>query len=280
MATEHAEDLQSMKKFWHIALAGSIVLTLIGCGNKDGNASPGSAESAGATTTIDPTTSGSITGTVRLVGTPPVLKAIDMNAAPACVKANSSPVIPPQVIMGDNGTLADVAIYIKSGLDGRHFETPKDPVILEQKACMYKPHVIALMVNQRLEVRNEDATTHNVHLLAKSNRPWNKSQPLDGPAIEESFPQPELAIPVICNVHPWMRAFTFVFDNPYYAITSRTGTFELKNLPPGTYTIEAWQERYGTQDQIVIIGPKESKSISFTFKSENPAGADSHAAKQ
>ena len=205
----------SMTKLWGFVIAGAMVLTLSGCGNKGSNTSSGFADSSGATATIDPTTSGSITGSVRLDGTPPVLRAIDMDAAPACVKANPSPVIPPQVVTGDNGALADVTTYIKSGLGNRHFDTPKDPAILEQKACMYEPRVIALMVNQRLEVRNDDATTHNVHLLAKTNQPWNKSQPLGGPAIEESFQQPELAMPVACNVHTWMRAFTFVFDNPY-----------------------------------------------------------------
>jgi hypothetical protein len=105
------------------------------------------------------------------------------------------------------------------------------------------------------------------HVLAKMNQSWNKSQSVDGPPIDESFTQPELAVPIVCNVHPWMRAYAFVFSNPYYAVTSKTGTFEIKNLPPGTYVVEAWQERYGTKDQTVAIGPKESKAISFMFTS-------------
>ena len=276
----HSNSMTRLRRF---ALAGTMALTLTDCGNTGSNgknAPPGSANISSATAPIDPTIAGSVTGTVRLVGTPPLLRAIDMSAAPACVKANASPVIPPQVVTGDDGALADVVIHIKSGLGNRHFDTPQNPVILEQKACMYEPHVIALMVNQKLEVRNDDSTTHNVHLLAKTNQPWNKSQPLGGPAIEESFPQPELAIPVACNVHPWMWAFAFVFDNPYYAITSSTGTFELKNLPPGAYTIEAWQERYGTREQTVTIGPKESKAISFTFNAASPGGADSAIVRQ
>ena len=275
MVTGYAQRGFSKSRMWCIALTGGLFLTMTGCGSKANNASSGSANSSGPAATIDPTTSGSITGSVRLDGAPPALRAIDMNAAPACVKANPSPIIPPQVVTGDNGALADVAIYIKSGLGKRHFDSPSTPVVLEQKACMYEPHVIALMVNQKLEVRNDDATAHNVHLLAKANPPWNKSQPTDAPAIEESFSQPELGIPVACNVHPWMRAFAFVFDNPYYAITSRAGNFELDDLPPGTYVIEAWQERYGTQDQTVTVGPKELKRISFTFKSVNPEGTDS-----
>lgn len=203
---------------------------------------------------------------MKLDGAVPSLKAIDMSAAPACVKANKLPVIPPQVVTGDGGALADVAVYVKSGLGSRHFDAPKDPVILDQRACMYEPHVIALMTHQTMLVRNDDATTHNVHSLAKTNAPWNRSQPVGSSAIKQSFAQPELAVPIACNVHPWMRAFAFVFDHPYFAVTSRMGVFELKNLPPGTYTIEAWQERYGVQDQQVTLGPKESKRISFTFK--------------
>ena len=260
--------------------AGVMAFAVTGCGNKERNTYSGSANTSGPpSAAFDPAVSGSIMGFVKFDGVSPVFRAIDMTAAPACVKANSSPVIPPQVLTGANDALADVVIYIKSGLGNLHFDTPTDPVILEQKACMYEPHVIALMVNQKLEVRNNDPTTHNVHLLAKTNQSWNQSQQVDGPAIDQSFPRPELAIPIACNVHPWMRAFAFVFDNPYYAITSKTGAFELKNLPPGTYTIEAWQERYGTQDQTVTIGPKESKAISFTLKSGNSAAADSHIVK-
>jgi plastocyanin len=251
-----------------------MALANVGCGKegRETHAPSGSVNISASTTKIDLALSGSIKGFVRLDGAPPVFRAIDMSAAPACVKANNSPVIPPQVVTSDDGALADVAIYIKSGLGNFLFDAPKDPVILEQKACMYEPHVIALMVNQKLEVLNDDSTTHNVHVLAKSNPSWNKSQTIDAPAIEQLFSHPELAIPIVCNVHPWMRAYAFVFENPYYAVSSTTGTFELKNLPPGTYTVEAWQERYGTLDQTVTIGPKESKTISFRFKSVNPAG--------
>jgi len=258
----------STRKLWSLVLAGTMV-TLSGCGNGGSNTASDFVDSSSAKNTIDPTTAGSITGTVRLLGTPPVLKAIDMNAAPACIKANTSPVNPPQVVTGDNGSLADVAIYIKSGLGNRQFESPKVPVVLKQKACMYEPHVIALMVNQKMEVVNDDSTSHNVHVLAKTNKSWNQSQSVEGPPIDESFAQPELAVPIACNVHPWMRAYAFVFSNPYYAVTSKTGMFEIKNLPPGTYVVEAWQERYGTKDQTVAIGPKESKTISFTFTSRD-----------
>jgi len=131
---------------------------------------------------------------------------------------------------------------------------------------MYDPHVIALMTGQPLSVKNSDQTTHNIHPMPKDNRDWNKSQAPGASPIDDSFARAELAIPVKCNVHPWMKSYIFVFKHPYYAVTGKDGKFELKGLPPGTYTIEAWQEKFGTVDQTVTIGAKESKPVTFTFK--------------
>ena len=173
----------------------------------------------------------------------------------------------PEVVRGDHGALANVAVYVKSGLGNYHFDTPTDPVVLTQKGCMYDPHVIALMVGQPMQVVNDDPVLHNIHVVAERQpfvEPLAKLPGMD--PFEETFSQPELAVVIKCNVHPWMRAFAFIFNHPYFDVTAKTGTFELKNLPPGTYTIEAWQEKYGAQDQTVTIGPKESKAISFTFK--------------
>jgi hypothetical protein len=265
-----------------VALVG--LLAIGGCGNSRNSeatastTTSGTLGSSGSRATVDPATTGIIRGTVKLDGAPPTLERIDMEAAPACVKANPSPVIPHQVVIGENGSLADVVVYVKSGLGNFHFDTPKAPVILEQKACMYEPHVIGLMTNQIMEVRNDDPTVHNVHVVAKVNPGWNRSQLSESPAIEQSFTRPDLAIPIGCNVHPWMRAFAFVFNHPYYAVTTRSGAFELKNLPPGTYTIEAWQERYGTQDLTVTTGPKETKVIAFTFQAASSAEGKAHSA--
>lgn len=221
-----------------------------------------------STLTVDPSTAGAIRGTVTLEGQPPALPPINMSGEPGCRKLNAGPVIPPEIITGPSGGLANVVVYVKSGL-GQYggFKTPKDAVALDQKNCMYDPRVVALMVNQQLEIHNDDATIHNVHAMAKENKEWNKGQRAEGPAIETSFSQPELAIPFMCNVHPWMRAFVFVFAHPYFEVTSKNGAFELKGLPPGTYTIETWHERYGIQDQSVTIGPRETGQVSFRYKS-------------
>ena len=142
-----------------------------------------------------------------------------MSAEPYCQKANSGPVVPPTVVTDDKGDLGNVVIFVKDGLGDYVFTTPTDSVPLAQKGCMYSPHVIAVMAGQTFEVKNDDQTTHNIHPMPKDNREWNKSQAPGTSPIDDSFARPELAIPVKCNVHPWMKSYIFVFKNPYYAIT-------------------------------------------------------------
>lgn len=234
-----------------------------GCSHQQ---APQSTEEPAPTAVVDPDTAGSITGTVKLEGAPPTFHPVDMSAEPDCVQANPKPVTPPIVVTGEHGALANVVVFVKSGLGRYRYEMPTAPAVLDQKGCMYEPHVLAFMVHQPVQINNNDMTTHNIHPMPRMNHPWNKSQPSGAEPILTTFDKPELAIPVMCNVHPWMRAFFFVFDNPYFAVTSKTGAFDLNGLPPGTYTIEAWQEYYGGQEQTVTLGAKESKSISFVFK--------------
>ena len=216
---------------------------------------------------VNPATAASITGTVTYAGTPPSLRPIDMSAAPACVKVNPKPVIPPEVVTGANGALANVVVYVKSGLGKYRYAPPQIPVVLDQKNCMYSPHVLAVMVGQPFSVANNDPTMHNVHVMARHNRQWSSSQPVGSAPLKSTFERPEFAIPVLCNIHPWMRAYVFAFDQPYFAVTGTDGTFTINNLPPGTYTIEAWHEQHQTIDQTVTLAPKESKTMSFTFHS-------------
>jgi len=236
--------------------------SFIGCSKKESSETRPPAPTA----VVDPSAAGSVTGTVKIDGTPPVFRTIDMSAEAACVQANPKPIAPPVVVLGEHGAFANVVVYVKSGLGSYRFDTPKDPAVLDQQSCMYVPRVLAMMVNQPFEVKNADPTTHNVHSIPRENHPWNRSIAAGEQPYVTTFTQPELAIPIVCNIHPWMRAYLFVFAHPYFDVTATTGTFELKNLPPGTYTIEAWHERFGTQDVSVTIAPKESKSISFTFK--------------
>ena len=251
--------------------AAAFALVVVGC-SKNQSQTTGEEQPAAASAakkTVDMSTVGSVSGVVKLDGTAPKFKPINMSADPYCVKANKKPVYPDQVVTGAGNTLANVVVYVKSGAEDYSFPTPSESVTLDQKDCMYVPHIVALMVGQQLSVVNSDDTTHNIHPTPADNREWNKSQPPNAPAITDTFARPEVAIPVKCNVHPWMKGYIAVMANPYYAVTDKDGKFDLKNLPPGTYTIEAWQEKYGVVDQTVTIGAKESKTSDFTFKASS-----------
>ena len=234
-------------------------LLFVACGSKQ-NIAP-----AAPSATVNLATAGTIIGPVTLVGKPPTPRMIDMSSSLPCLQLNPSPVASPVVVVGENGALANVAVYVKDGLQGYRFETPKDPVVLDQRNCMYAPHVVAMMAGQPLEIRNDDPTLHEIHRLALHNRQWHAPQPAGAAPLKETFARPELAVPILCSTHPWMQAFVFAFDHPYFAVTSQDGRFELKNVPPGTYTIEAWHEQYKTLDQTVTLAPRERRSISFAF---------------
>jgi hypothetical protein len=158
-------------------------------------------------------------------------------------------------------------VYVKSGLGDKKFPAPTTPVIFDQKGCMYSPHVAAVQVGQEMIVRNSDGVLHNVDAHPAKNQPFNFGQPVQGMENKKVFTAPEVMIPVKCDVHPWMHGWIGVQDHPYAAVTDEQGAFTFKDLPPGTYEIEAWHEKYGTAHQTVTVGAKESKTIEFTFKS-------------
>lgn len=249
-------------------LVFSVIFLFASCNAKPtaetANPAPTAEPAPGPIPTLDPSTLSTLLGSVTLDGPAPPPRPIDMSTEPACAQAHSGPVNFPDVLAGPGGALDDVVIYVRSGLGNYHFSAPASPVLLDQKGCLYQPQVVALMTGQRLEIRNSDATVHNIHSLARRNPPWNKSQS-EGAAIFESFPRPELAIPLVCNVHPWMRGYAFVFDNPYFAVTTASGNFSIPKLPPGTYTVEAWHQRFGTLDQSITIAPHSTVSLSFVF---------------
>ncbi len=212
-----------------------------------------------------PDAASSLKGTVKFEGTAPKPTKIDMSADPLCAKAHSTPPTTEEVVVGANSGLENVVVYVSDGLTTHTFQTPAQPVTFEQKGCQYKPHVLAMQASQKLEIVNSDETTHNIHPNPSNNREWNMTQPHGAP-LEQTFAREEIAVPVKCNVHPWMKGYIAVFKHPYFSVTDKEGTFDIKDLPPGTYTITAWQEKLGTQTQKVTIAAGESKSLDFTFK--------------
>jgi hypothetical protein len=202
---------------------------------------------------------------VKFEGAAPKAVHISMAADPTCAKLHPGGVTSDDVVTDKNGGLENVIVFVSDGLGDRAFDAPSQPVVMEQKGCMYEPHVVAMQAHQKLDVKNDDPTTHNIHPQPTNNREWNKAQ-TPGVPIEETFAREEVAIPVKCNVHPWMHSYIAVFKHPYYALTSKGGSFDLKNLPPGTYTLEAWHEKLGTATQKVTVGANETKEIEFVFK--------------
>ena len=249
-----------------LAGVASLALLMGSCGKSEDESAKKSPEASAAATPIDPATVGSIAGTVKLDGPAPKAKAINMAADAICAGAHATPATDPEVVVGTGGSLANVIVYVKDGLGNRTFSTPSAPVELNQQGCMYNPHIVAMMAGQTVDVKNSDKTTHNIHPIPRNNKEWNKSQPPGAADLQEVFAREEITIPVKCNVHPWMKSYIAVFKHPFFAVTSPDGSFSIKGLPPGTYTIEAWHERYGTTSQSVTIGPKEAKTISFSLK--------------
>jgi plastocyanin len=213
---------------------------------------------------VSPETAGNITGAIRLDGTPPPPEPIQMNSDPYCVDNGGA--VPPEFAVGGNGALQNVFVYVKDGLGDLTFPVPPTPKVLDQKGCVYTPHVFGIQVGQNLEILNSDSTLHNVHAIPESNREFNRAQALAGITHTHVFSTREVMVPFKCNVHNWMTAYVGVLDHPFYAVTGADGTFRLEGLPPGTYTIEAWHEKLGTQTQSVTIGEKETKDVAFTFK--------------
>ena len=241
-----------MKKDFRVLIIMSAVLALSLSGRV--SAGPGR-----------PPDSSSVKGEIKFEGTAPKPSRIDMSADPLCAKAHATPVTTEDIVVSANGGLANVVVYVSDGLPPGTFQPPQQPAVFEQKGCQYKPHVLAMQANQKLEIVNSDETTHNIHPTPNNNREWNMTQPHGAP-LEQTFARQEIAIPVKCNVHPWMRGYIAVFKHPYFAATDKDGRFELKDVPPGTYTITAWQEKLGTQSQKVTIGAGEAKTLDFSFK--------------
>ncbi len=259
-----------MKSRFLSALAMAGLLMLAACGSKEpapAEKSAAPATSSAPATTVDPATAGVLTGTVKLTGAAPKAKRIRMDAEPSCASKHAGGVTDEEFVTGDGGSLGNVVVFVKEGLKG-NFAESKEAVVLDQVGCLYQPHVVAVQTNQPIEVRNSDPTTHNIHPTPSANREWNESQPQGAAPLNKSFAREELAIPVKCNVHPWMKSYIAVFKHPYFKVTGKDGKFEIKNLPPGDYTVVAWHEKLGeSEPQKVTVGAKETKTVDFTFKS-------------
>ena len=249
----------------------SITWSLLACGGgekkpAEGTEQKAEAPSGGQMAVVDLVNGATISGKVSFEGEKPKPVQIRMDAEAYCASAHKEPVYSDQLVVNENNALEYVFVYVKEGLGDKAYEPSKEPVVLDQKGCMYSPHVVGVQAGQPIKVVNSDPTTHNIHPVPTNNREWNKSMAPGVPPIEQTFAREEVMIPVKCNVHPWMKSYIGVLKHPFFAITGKDGTFVIKGLPPGDYTIEAWHEKLGTLTQKVSVAAKESKTVDFTMK--------------
>ncbi len=208
----------------------------------------------------------SVTGTVTFTGKPPTLKPLAMSADPACAKKHSGPVPGEMLVLGSGGTMGNIMVWVSKGLPaGKAWPAPKTPVVLDQKGCMYVPHVMGIMVGQTYKILNSDGILHNVHTLPKINKGFNRAMPPTMKEATTTFDKAEAIFNTKCDVHPWMSAYVGVFTHPFFSVTSTDGKYTISGLDPGTYEITAWHERLGTQTASVTVGASGAKTQDFKF---------------
>jgi len=239
------------------------VLSSIACGGSSPEQQTSTSAAPVVSNPVDAATAGLLKGSITLEGTPPEAQTINRRSDPYCEQQGEART---QNFVVDNGKLQNVFVYVKDGLGDLKFPVPTTPVVLDQKGCIYMPRVFGIQAGQPLEILNSDETLHNIHALPANNREFNRGQALKGLKHTHVFTTAEVMVPFKCDVHNWMNAWVGVLNHPFYSVSGPGGAFTIQNLPPGTYTVEAWHEKLGTQTQTITIGPKETQELSFTFK--------------
>jgi len=277
-----------MKKQTKVRLVLTIALSLLALGSacsKSAGPETNTAEPGATSGKAPPTTNlGTVTGVVAFTGTPPAPKKIDTSADPVCGQRN--PNLSTEDTVVKDGKLANVFVYIKDGTlaDGTKigdysWTPPSTAVTLDQNGCHYRPHVLGIMTGQKLSITNSDPTQHNIHPQPANNPEWNQSQGIGAPPIEKTFNRAEVLIPVKCNQHPWMKSYIGVLKHPLFAVSAEDGSFTIKGVPAGTYTVAAWHEKggaKGTETTMSVTVPASgSGKADFTFGGAAAASAHS-----
>jgi plastocyanin len=270
-----------MKKFLSMLFAVTLIVAC-GKGKEPSKEAEGEDDNAPQTSTVASGTSATapaaataaapvsadaatLTGVIKLAAAAPAMPNIQMSADPYCQSQHATPAKDEEVVVGPGGELANVFVYVKNPPAG-NYPAPSTPVTLDQKGCQYHPHVSGLMVGQPLEIKNSDSTLHNVHAMPNNNAQFNEGQPVQGMTSTKKFDKAELVpFRIKCDVHGWMKSWMAVMPHPFYAVSQMNGSFTIPNLPPGTYTVVAWHEKYGPKEQQVTVAAKESKALSFSF---------------
>lgn len=195
-----------------------------------------------------------VTGKISFEGEKGEAKRLDLSSDPVCVDGNPDGLFDRTLSVSDDGGLADVFIQLTDVPDEK-YKAPKEAVVLDQKGCRYFPFVFGVMPKQDIEILNSDNTLHNVHAVPKKNKEFNNGMPTKGQKIKKKFKKPEDGILIKCDVHPWMKAYAFCVEHPYFATTGRDGSFNLPtdDLPDGEYGVKLWHPRLGEAEGTVTV---------------------------
>ena len=211
---------------------------------------------------------GDVQGKITFDGNAPKMKPLRMDADPVCVANNEIQPRKEWLVLDENNGVKNVLVFVKESKSGTLVDidyVPKDKAVIDQKGCVYVPHVLGIMVGQQLDILNSDGTLHNIHALPKVNKEFNKAMPRSKKQMSVTFDKVEAPFKVKCDVHPWMGAYLGVFDHPYFAVTDDSGSYSISGLAPGKYVIEAWHEKLGSQSADITVDDS-GVSQDFTFK--------------
>lgn len=207
---------------------------------------------------------GVVRGIVRFNGPKPPEKRL--RNEPCCAGAPST-LLDETVVLGPENTLANVVVSIEGGPKATGDDLP--PVLLDQVFCQYTPHVVGVVVGQTLTIRSSDPTTHNVNIRSRFGQTRNFWMQRVGESSKTSFTHPEV-VSSGCDIHPWMRAYIAILDNPLFAITGMDGAFEIANIPPGEYKLVTWHELYGRLEQPLVIPADADAPVTINFVYQPP----------
>ena len=208
---------------------------------------------------------GDIKGKVKYDGKPPKKRPLRMDADPVCGSSHSGKVFSESFKVNSKGELAECIVYLR---DVKYSGgVPKTSVELDQKGCIYTPHVFGIQAGQELLIKNSDATLHNIHSIPKKNKEFNFAMPKVVKEKKAKFDKSEDPFYIKCDVHPWMKTWVLVSDHPYYAVTDENGNYEIKGVPAGTYEVVCWQEKFKKKvivDKVTVGSGPVTKDFTFS----------------
>jgi plastocyanin len=242
-----------------------LLLAVVGCGGGEAPEPAVPAVPEVERVAVDAATTGTIKGVVRVNGDFPSPRRVSFGSEAACSAAHDGPVYF-DTALATGGKLQNAFVWVKQGLEGYAFPTPTAEVVVDQRGCIYQPHVVGVQVGQPLTFVNSDATTHNVRTVPKKGHGTNFSMPREGMRSTRTYKRPQVMMQTKCDIHPWMSAWIGVIPHPAFAISAADGRFEITGVPPGDLVLEVWHEKLGSQTQSVSLVAKGEVSVEFSFE--------------